>query len=42
MSIGFRIAVILLCAYAGWQSASAQFTELPTPQSAQSNQVLTK
>ena len=32
MSIGFRVAIVLVCAYAGWQTASAQFGELPEPQ----------
>jgi hypothetical protein len=29
MSIGFRVAIVLVCAYAGWQTASVQFGELP-------------
>ena len=32
MSIGFRVAIVLVCAYAGWQTASVQFGELPEPQ----------
>jgi hypothetical protein len=40
MNIVFRIAIILICAYAGWQSASAQFAELPQAQ--QSDEALTK
>lgn len=27
MSIGFRVAIVLVCAYAGWQTASVQFGE---------------
>jgi hypothetical protein len=44
MSIVFRIVIVLVCAYAGWQSASAQFAELPpSPQSdIASHQMLTK
>lgn len=40
MSIIFRIAIVLVCAYAGWQSANAQFAELPQVQ--QSEEALTK
>jgi hypothetical protein len=29
MSIGFRVVIVLVCAYAGWQTASVQFGELP-------------
>lgn len=32
MSIGFRIAIVLVCAYAGWQTGSVQFAEPPGPQ----------
>jgi len=32
MPIGFRVGIILVCAYAGWQTASVQFGELPEPQ----------
>jgi hypothetical protein len=32
MSIGFRIAIVLVCAYAGWQTGSVQFAEPPVPQ----------
>jgi hypothetical protein len=32
MSIGFRVAIVLVCTYAGWQTASVQFGELPEPQ----------
>ena len=47
MSIGFRVAIILVCAYAGWQTASVQYGELPEPQhltqsGALSQQALTK
>jgi hypothetical protein len=48
MSIGFRVGVVLVCAYAGWQTASAQFAELPNPQqltqesSVRSQEALTK
>ena len=31
MSIGFRVGIVLVCAYAGWQTASAQFAELRNP-----------
>jgi hypothetical protein len=31
MSIGFRVAIVLVCAYAGWQTAGVQFGELPEP-----------
>jgi hypothetical protein len=27
MSIGFRIAIVMMCAYAGWQTGSVQFAE---------------
>ena len=30
MSIGFRVAIVLVCAYAGWQTAGVR--ELPEPQ----------
>jgi hypothetical protein len=40
MSIIFRIAIVLVCAYAGWQSAGAQFAELPQAQ--QNDVILTK
>lgn len=48
MSIGFRVAIVLVCAYAGWQTANVQFGELPGPQQLTqqtgvlSHQVLTK
>jgi hypothetical protein len=29
MAIGLRIVILLCCAYAGWQTASVQFGELP-------------
>jgi hypothetical protein len=29
MSIGLRITIGLVCAYAGWYTASVQFGELP-------------
>jgi hypothetical protein len=32
MSISFRVVMILVCAYAGWETASLQFGELPEPQ----------
>jgi hypothetical protein len=32
MSIGFRIAIVLVCAYAGWQTGSVQFAEPPALQ----------
>jgi hypothetical protein len=32
MSIGIRVAIVLVCAYAGWQTANVQFGELPEPQ----------
>jgi hypothetical protein len=32
MTIGLRIAIVLLCAYAGWQTAIVQFAELPVSQ----------
>jgi hypothetical protein len=31
MSIGFRIVIVVVCAYAGWQTAGVQFGELPEP-----------
>jgi hypothetical protein len=47
MSICFRVAIMLVCAYAGWQTASVQLGELPeTPHLTQSGvlpqQALTK
>lgn len=35
MSIGLRIAMLLCCAYAGWQTAAVQSGELPVFQQAQ-------
>jgi hypothetical protein len=32
MSICSRVAIILVCAYAGWQTASVQFGERPDSQ----------
>jgi hypothetical protein len=32
MSITFRVVMVLVCAYAGWETASLQFGELPDPQ----------
>jgi hypothetical protein len=32
MSIGFRVVMVLVCAYAGWQTAGVQLGELPEPQ----------
>lgn len=32
MSMGFRVAIVLVCAYAGWQAAGVQFGELPESQ----------
>jgi hypothetical protein len=32
MSIGMRIAIVLVCAYAGWQTGSVHFAEPPAPQ----------
>jgi hypothetical protein len=32
MAISFRVVMILVCAYAGWEIASLQFGELPEPQ----------
>jgi hypothetical protein len=29
MSIGIRIAIVLVCAYAGWQTGNVQFAEPP-------------
>jgi hypothetical protein len=44
MSIVFRIVIVLVCAYAGWQSAGAQFAELPPSQQSDiaSHPMLTK
>ena len=38
MSISFQVVMVLVCAYAGWETASLQFVELPTTQ--QSTQVV--
>ena len=32
MSISFRVVMVLVCAYAGWETARLQFGELPDPQ----------
>jgi hypothetical protein len=32
MSISFQVVMVLACAYAGWETASLQFVELPTTQ----------
>ena len=32
MSISFQVLMVLVCAYAGWETASLQFVELPTTQ----------
>ena len=32
MSISFQVVMVLVCAYAGWETASLQFVELPEPQ----------
>jgi hypothetical protein len=32
MSIGFRVAIVLVCAYAGWQTAGVRFGEPAEPQ----------
>ena len=29
MSISFQVVMVLVCAYAGWETASLQFVELP-------------
>jgi hypothetical protein len=48
MSIGFRVGIVLVCAYAGWQTASVQFADLPNRQqltqetNVRSQQALTK
>lgn len=48
MSISLRIIMLLVCGYAGWQTASFQFRELPEPQhltqqsGVRSHQALTK
>ncbi len=48
MSIGLRVIMILVCAYAGWQTASVQFGDVSEPQhltqenGARSVQTLTK
>jgi hypothetical protein len=44
MSVIFRIAVVLVCAYAGWQSANARFSKLPQLQQSEvaSHEALTK
>jgi hypothetical protein len=43
MSIGFRVVMVLVCAYAGWQTAGVQFREMPEPQQLmQKNSVLSQ
>ena len=32
MSIGLRVVILLVCAYAGWETAGLQFGRLPEPQ----------
>jgi hypothetical protein len=32
MSISFRVVMVLVCAYAGWDTASLQFGDLPDSQ----------
>jgi hypothetical protein len=39
MSIGLRIVIVLVCAYAGWYTASVQFGELPKPQQQEQLQI---
>lgn len=35
MIVGLRIVILLCCAYAGWQTPSVQFGELPEAQQPQ-------
>jgi hypothetical protein len=42
MSIGIRIAIVLVCAYAGWQTGSVQFAEPAGPQNLTPSGVLSQ
>ena len=39
MAVGLRIVIFLCCAYAGWQTASVQFGEMPESQQQEQFQI---